>query len=235
MTDDQRRRDSFLVSVAWLADHIADPNVVVVDASLGDSEAGSRISGAVRFDLDGEMSADGAELPHTLPIAADFTRACRRLGIRRHSLVICYDRQGIYSSARAQWMLTAAGHRRARILNGGLPAWRAAGLPVESWDSEHDRAVTFEEVAADPFVASPFEHDIVTAADVSRILERGPDTVLDARSRGRFAGRDPEPRPGLRSGHMPGAVNLPFTDLLDDGHYLPAESLRAVVEQAAPG
>lgn len=208
-----------LVDVGWLANHIGDPDLVVVDASVAAGrESAERIPRARRFDLDAEMSAQ-SDLPHTLPDARAFTVVCQRLGISRRSRVVAYDSQGIYSSARARWMLVAAGHRGVSVLDGGLPAWTDAGLPTEPWSSEQQDA--------GDFVAAPFDDHVVDAARVLAALDRHDTVVLDARSRARFEGREQEPRPGLRSGHMPGAVNLPFAELLDDQQrMLPPERLR---------
>lgn len=209
-----------LVDVAWLAEHIGDPNVIVLDAGVAAArDCPERIPGARRFDLDGEMSDPESELPHTLPRSEAFTAACQRLGVCADTHVIVYDPQGIYSSPRARWMLTRAGHRHVSVLDGGLPAWIAAGNPTEPWSTQ-------EGARSGQFMAKPFR-DHVGVPAVLKALASDEVTVVDARSRGRFAGTEPEPRPGLRGGHMPGAVNIPFSELLDgDGRMKPAAELR---------
>ncbi|QEV99420.1 sulfurtransferase [Microbacterium caowuchunii] len=210
------------VDVSWLAEHLDDPDLIVLDTAAGDV----RIPGARRFDLDGVMSDADSPIAHTLPSAVAFTEACQALGIHRRSRVVVYDPRGIFSSPRARWMLITAGHPCVSILDGGLPAWIAAGHATEPWD---------ESPSPTPgdFVAQPFGSAVVPRDEVERVLEDGSATVLDARSRGRFAGIEPEPREGLRPGHMPGSVNLPFTELLDDGRLRPLPELRARFEEAA--
>jgi thiosulfate/3-mercaptopyruvate sulfurtransferase len=186
-----------------------------------------RIPGAQHFDIDGEMSDTESDLPHTLPAPGAFTAACRRLGISANSHVIVYDPQGIYSSPRARWMLTRAGHRHVSVLDGGLPAWIAAGNRTEPWsNASADRS--------GQFIAQPFR-DHVDVQTVLNALASDEVTVVDARSRGRFAGTAPEPRPGLRGGHMPGAVNVPFAELLDsDGRMKPVADLREAFDEVVP-
>lgn len=217
-----------LVDVAWLSSHLEDPDLVVLDAVVGQTQSGSlQIAGARRFDLDGEMSASPSTLPHTLPSAAEFTAACQRLGIDSNSRIVVYDQQGIYSSARARWMLVAAGHHRTSVLDGGLPAWLNIRGAVEPY-------MVGSQVAAGTFEATSFDHSVVDADTVAKLLSEGPDIVVDARSTGRFKGLDPEPRPGIRSGHMPGAVNLPFTDLLTAGGRMrPVDELRKMLADVA--
>ncbi|MDH6128774.1 sulfurtransferase [Kitasatospora sp. GP82] len=210
-----------LVTVGWLAERLDHPDLVVLDASVGaDRGAELRIPGARLFDLDGALSDRSSPLPHTMPGAEHFAREMRALGVNDSSAVVAYDRVGIYSSARAWWMLRAMGFDRVAVLDGGLPAWVAAGLPRLP-----------PGVAAPPpgdFVARPREGLIVDSGVVQAALSDGASAVLDARSRERFAGQVEEPRPGLRSGHMPGAVNLPFGDLQTDGRMRPAGELLAL-------
>lgn len=216
--------------VTWLSEHLRDPDLLVLDASVGpEREESRRIPGARRFDLDGEMSDLTTGLPHSLPTPEVFTENCRRLGISPHTRVVVYDAAGIFSSPRARWMLRTAGHERTSVLDGGLPAWVAAGLDTEPWT---------DDAPPEPgtFTARPFAPHVVDLAQVERLLDDSGTAVVDARSRGRFAGTDPEPRPGIDSGHMPGSVNLPFTDLLEDGRFRSSEQLVAAVESTvAPG
>ncbi|WP_330332593.1 sulfurtransferase [Streptomyces sp. NBC_00536] len=217
-----------LVGVDGLAACLGADGVVVLDASVGAHRgAGRRIPGARAFDLDGVFSDHSAPAPHTMPGAAAFTEAVRALGIDDTSAVVVYDGAGIYSSARAWWMLRAMGFDRAAVLDGGLPAWEAAGLPVEQVPAAYDGP-------PGTFTARPRPGLIVDSAAVTAALA-DPDrtAVLDARTRGRFAGTAPEPRPGLRGGHMPGALNLPFGDLQREGAMLPEADLRAAFRAVA--
>lgn len=210
-----------VVGTDWLAPRLGAPGVVVLDASVGAHRgAGRRIPGARPFDIDGALSDPSAPLPHTMPGAGRFTEEMRCLGVDDADTVVVYDAAGIYSSARAWWMLRAMGFDRAAVLDGGLPAWSAAGLPVE--DGEPVRPGRRGDFTARPRPGLIVGSDTVVAA----LADPG-SAVVDARSRERFSGTADEPRPGLRGGHMPGAVNLPFGEVQRDGRMLPAPELRA--------
>lgn len=213
-----------LVSPAWLAEHLDD--VVVLDASDAScKQTDETIGGGLRFDIDGPFSDHDSDLPHTMIGVDDFRREARKLGLNDDSVVVVYDTRGIYSAPRAWWMLRAMGLDTVAVLDGGLRAWQAAGHPTTP------RA----ELPAEPgnFEPRPRDGAFVDAETVLKQLEDPTIAVADARSRGRFAGSDPEPRPGLRGGHMPGAVNIPFTELLDGGAFLTPGELRTHFEEAA--
>ncbi|WP_037884162.1 MULTISPECIES: sulfurtransferase [unclassified Streptomyces] len=211
-----------LVGIDWLARRLGAPGLVLFDASVGAHRgAAHRIPGARPFDLDGALSDHTAPAPHTMPGAPEFTEAMRALGVEDSDTVVVYDGAGVYSSARAWWMLRAMGFDRAAVLDGGLPAWTGAGLPVEATSPAYGGP-------RGSFTARPRAGLLVDSATVARALTDPAAVVLDARTRERFAGTAPEPRPGLRGGHMPGALNLPFAELQDrDGLMRPAEELRA--------
>ncbi|MFJ3960043.1 sulfurtransferase [Streptomyces sp. NPDC090036] len=217
-----------LVGVDWLAARLGTPALVLLDASVGAHRgAGHRIPGARPFDLDGDLSDHTAPAPHTMPGAAQFTEAVRALGIHDSDTVVVYDGAGLYSSARAWWMLRAMGFDRAAVLDGGLPAWTAAGLPTSATGPAYDGP-------RGSFTARPRAGLLADSATVARALTDPDAAVLDARTRGRFAGTAPEPRPGLRGGHMPGALNLPFAELQDPaGLMRPAGELRAAFRALA--
>ncbi|MDH6545242.1 sulfurtransferase [Streptomyces sp. SPB4] len=219
-----------LVGAEWLAERIGRPGLVLFDASVGAHRgAPARIPGARPFDLDGALSDHAAAAPHTMPAAAEFADAMRSLGLDDTDTVVVYDGAGIYSSARAWWMLRAMGFDRAAVLDGGLPAWTAAGLPVEDAPAAYGGP-------RGSFTARPRPGLLVDAAAVSAALADPGAVVLDARTRERFEGTAPEPRPGLRGGHMPGAVNLPFGRLQDpQGLMLPPDGLRAAFEAVTVG
>ncbi|GHF27244.1 sulfurtransferase [Streptomyces morookaense] len=217
-----------LVTVEWLAEHLGHPDLVVLDASVGAARgAGTAIAGARVFDIDGAMSDHDDPRPHTMPGIEQFVRGIRALGVNDRSTVVVYDAAGIYSSARAWWMLRAMGFDRAAVLDGGLPAWTAAGHPCGPFGQEPP--------AEGDFIARPRTGLLVGIDTVREALADEGSAVLDARSRGRYAGTEAEPRPGLRGGHMPGAVNLPFTELQDGGRMLPADDLRSAFAAAAGG
>lgn len=208
-----------IVSVHWLAEHLDDPRLVVVDASIfGARAVEETIAGALRFDIDGAMSDQNDSRSHMMPAREDFEREARALGISNDSTVVAYDAEGIFSSARAWWMLRSMGFDRVAVLDGGLPAWQRAGYPVEP---RRDAPVS-----PGDFTAAPREGFFVTADEVAASLDDPHTVVLDARAAGRFRGVDPEPREGVRGGHMPGAVNLPFASIEQNGELLGREGLR---------
>ncbi|MEV6162871.1 sulfurtransferase [Streptomyces sp. NPDC052052] len=216
-----------LVGTDSVAARLAE-GLVLFDASVGAHRgAAPRIPGARPFDLDGELSDHTSTVPHTMPGAREFTEALRALGVHDTDTVVVYDAQGIYSSARAWWMLRAMGFDRVAVLDGGLPAWTAAGHPVEpvpaAYDGPHGT-----------FTARPRPGLIVDADALAAALADPRAAVLDARTRERYAGTATEPRPGLRGGHMPGSVNLPFGDLLQNGRLLrSSDALRTAFEAVA--
>lgn len=213
-----------LVSPDWLAAHLDNPQLVVLDASTGtERDDAVTIAGAAHFAIDGALSAP-SKLPHTMPDEEQFEREVRKLGVSDDSVIVVYDDQGIWSSPRAWWMFRAMGHDAVAVLDGGLPAWQAAGHP------------TVPAVAPTPgdFSADEVPSRIVDIDTVQDALLIGTPSVVDSRSAGRFAGTEPEPRPGLRGGHMPGAINLPYTEMLRDGRMRPVEELQALLEQATP-
>ena len=214
-----------LVTAEWLAAHLADPRVVVLDAHMQPPSAPAstapvvQIPGARRFDFDKQICAPDTDLPHMLPTPELFTQAVQKLGINQQSLIVVYDRIGIFSAPRAWWMFRAMGHTQVAVLDGGLPAWQAAGLEVEPDRGYH--GVTGN------FVAQLQPGLFCDADTVATELVSGRRPVLDARSEARFKGQEPEPRAGLRAGHMPGAVNLPFGKLQHDGKMRDAGELKA--------
>ncbi|MGW4036995.1 sulfurtransferase [Streptomyces sp. NPDC004778] len=215
------------------ADRLAalrEEGVILFDASVGAHRGASvRIPGARPFDLDGDLSDHTSTVPHTMPGARQFTEALRALGVHDSDTVVVYDAQGIYSSARAWWMLRAMGADRVAVLDGGLPAWVAAGHPVEQSPAAYDGP-------RGTFTARPRPGLIVDADAVASALADPAAVVLDARTAKRYAGTAPEPRPGLRGGHMPGAVSLPFGEIQQDGGVMrPTHELRTVFERAAGG
>ncbi|MEV0090849.1 sulfurtransferase [Streptomyces sp. NPDC050738] len=226
-SDSPRGSVPALVAADALAPRLGEPGLVLLDASVGAHRgAARRIPGARAFDIDGALSDHSSPVPHTMPGADRFTEEMRALGVDDDSTVVVYDSAGIYSAARAWWMLRAMGFERACVLDGGLPAWSAGGHPLE------DNTAQPPSPRGD-FTARPRTGLIVGSGTVTAALADPATAVLDARSRGRFAGTAPEPRPGLRSGHMPGAVNLPFTEIQRDNRMLPAEELRTAFSRLA--
>jgi thiosulfate/3-mercaptopyruvate sulfurtransferase len=210
-----------LVSVNWLAAHLAQSELVILDASLRKDRGGdSQIAGTRVLDIDDEVCDTSSPLPHMLPSSEQFTRQIRALGVKQDSHVVVYDRAGIYSSPRARWMFQAMGHSRVAVLDGGFPAWIKAGLPVEP--------KSVQPPASGDFVARECPALVSDVALVSLALHDPAYAVIDARSSGRFRGSEAEPRTGLRAGHMPNAINMPFTQMLQDGHMRQIDELSAL-------
>ena len=225
-----------VVSTAWLAAHLSDADLCVMDASFympaekidphAVFEAG-HISGAQFFDI--ETIADvETSLPHMVPSAGRFEKLMRALGISRSSRVIFYDQKGIFSAPRGWWLMRLFGHDQAAVLEGGLPKWRSEGRPVE--------AGAAGEVRPGDFRADFRSARLRGIGDMLENLASKRELVLDARAAGRFDGTAPEPRPGLPSGHIPGAKSVPMSDLLGPGQvFLPADALRARFAAAGVG
>lgn len=218
----------WLVSTDWLALNSASPDIVVVDASMhlpgSDRDANAeyraaRLPGAVRFDIDA-ISDRQSSLPHMLPSTVQFASAMKKLGIGDGSRVIVYDSEGYFSAARAWWMLRIMGHDDVAVLDGGLKKWRAEGRPLEDGP-----AVPRGERHFTPRFRAALVRD---KSDVASQLASANPQVIDARGAARFSGEAQEPRPGLRSGHMPGAVNIPYGALINaDGTLKDKASLAA--------
>jgi thiosulfate/3-mercaptopyruvate sulfurtransferase len=206
--------DAPLASPAWLAANLAAPDVVVLDATLylpnegRDARAefaAAHIPGARFFDINAIADPD-TDLPHMVPTAGRFAKLVGALGIGDDTLCVFYDQRGLFSAARGWWLMGLFGHDRAVVLDGGLPAWRAEAGTIASGEPR----------AATPV---PFRPDFRAArlrgiGDMLANVTSGAELVLDARAAGRFAATVPEPRPGVRGGHIPGAKSLPITELL---------------------
>jgi len=204
-----------VVGTDWLADHLSAPDVRLVDASFhlpGQHRDARReyeaehIPGAVYFNVN-EIADPDTDLPHMLPPPELFASKVRKLGLGNGNRIVIYDVGGFASAAaRAWWMFRAFGHKDVAVLNGGLPKWLREGRPVED----------LPPIPRDRHFIPHVDHTIVRSFDqVKANLASGRELVLDARSAGRFTGTEPEPRPGLKSGHIPGSANVPFLDLID--------------------
>lgn len=218
---------SSLVSVQWLAEHLDAENLVILDASMkpvvptaADPQQlePACIPGALRFDFDNDIRDQNTPLPHMMPPADFFTAEVQKLGINKDSAIVVYDYVGVYSSPRAWWMFRAMGHKQVAVLDGGLPAWKQAGYACEK------NARTAAEKRGD-FASLPAGGHFVDSSHVSQALSDPRYAILDARSAGRFHGVEPEPREGLRSGHMPSSLNLPYANVLENGFMRPAAEL----------
>ncbi len=221
-----------LVSTAWLAERLGDPNLRVVDGSWWMAAEGrsghaeyleAHIPGAVFFDVDA-IADRTVDLPHMLPSPEAFAEAAGKLGLSRDATIVAYDTFGVRAAARVWWTLRAMGYPNVVVLDGGLKAWRAEGRAVEAGEVVPSRAV----------VAPAFDAALVRGlGDVRGLLDSRAAQIVDARGGARFRGEVPEPRAGLRSGHMPGALNVPFDTLLQaDGRMRPAAELAALFDAA---
>lgn len=227
------RRDQPLVSTRWVAEHLGAPGLVVLDATFvlpggkptaAELYAQRHLPEAVFFDIDALADHD-TPLPHMLPTPEAFARMIGALGIGNETAVVVYDTPGLMSAGRAWWTLRAFGHDRVAVMDGGLKKWQAEGRPLT------DRVPKPRPARFTP----AFRPDLVRARDqVRAALETGSAQVVDARSAARFTGAEPEARPGLRAGHMPGARNLPFGLLSnpDTGEVLPPAAIRAAFAAA---
>jgi thiosulfate/3-mercaptopyruvate sulfurtransferase len=220
----------WLVSTDWLAQRLGHPDVTVVDGSYylatakRDAEReylAGHIPGAVFFDVDA-IADTSSELPHMLPGPAAFGDTVSALGIGRGDTIVVYDGAGLYSAARVWWTFRLFGAEKVHILDGGLPQWKAEGRPLESGEVARP---------ARKFVAEMNTGAVATTDDVRLALTTGKTQVVDARSRERFRGEAPEPRAGLRSGHMPGSLNVHYADVLQDGRLAPPDRLRSAFAQ----
>lgn len=224
--------DHPFVTPEWVAARLTAPDLVVVDASWylptmnRDPEAeylAGHIPGAVRFDIDKVKDAS-SNLPHMLPSPEDFAAHAGGMGIGDGMTIVVYDGAGLFSAPRVWWTFRTFGAADVVIIEGGFPAWKAAGLPVEEGPARARSRRTF---------TARLDHSAVAdAGDVRRALEGGSAQIVDARPADRFRGEAPEPRAGVRSGHMPGSLNLPFVQILADGKLKSAGEIRAAMEQA---
>lgn len=219
------------VTTEWLAYRLPEPDLVVVDGSWHLPNAGrnggqeyleAHIPGAVFFDID-EIADKSSGLPHMMPDPIAFSSAMRKLGIGDGMRIVVYDGAGLFSAPRVRWMLKAFGVREVYVLEGGFPKWRAEGRPVEDGPSRRTPR---------HFTARLDHGAVARIEDVAAALDTGSAQVVDARPADRFRGDAPEPRPGVRAGHMPGSLNLPFPQIVSDGKLKPPAEIVAAFEQA---
>ncbi len=221
-----------LVSTDWLAAHLKDPDLRLLDASwyLPAMERDARaeydaghIPGARFFDID-EISDHRSELPHMVPPVEKFMSRLRAMGVGDGHQVVVYDGAGLFSAARVWWLFRLMGQANIAVLDGGLPKWQAEGRAIEDMPPViRDRHMTVR-------VQNHMVRDVTQVSSASKL---GDHEIIDARAAARFRGDSPEPRQGLRAGHIPGAKNVPFSTLLNaDGTMKPTDKLRATFEAA---
>jgi thiosulfate/3-mercaptopyruvate sulfurtransferase len=213
-----------LVSTDWLAARLGEPEIAIVDGSFylpalkRDAKAeflAGHIPGAVFFDIDA-IADHSTDLPHMLPGATMFSKEVGKLGIGKDDTIVVYDGAGLGGAPRVWWTLRIFGARNVSILDGGLPKWKTEGRPVEAGEAKH--------------VPRKFESELDTSkvagvTDIQLALMNQSAQVVDARPADRFRGQAPEPRPGVRGGHMPGALNVPVTGLIENGRLIAPEKI----------
>ncbi|MDF9303899.1 3-mercaptopyruvate sulfurtransferase [Tritonibacter mobilis] len=221
-----------LVSTDWLAAHLKDPDLRILDASWylpqmeRDAKAeydAEHIPGARFFDID-EISDHRSDLPHMAPPVEKFMSRLRAMGVGDGHQVVIYDGAGLFSAARVWWLFRLMGQVNVAVLDGGLPKWKAEGRPLEDLPPViRDRHMTVR-------VQNQLVRDVTQVSSAAKL---GDHEIIDARAAERFRGEAPEPRPGMRAGHIPGSKNVPFTTLLnDDGTMKDADTLRRLFEAA---
>lgn len=221
----------FVVDADWLQSRLGTPGISIVDASWYLPGAGrnarveydrAHIPGAIFFDQDAVVEPEST-LPHTLPRPEIFARHAGSMGISADDTIVVYDGPGLFSAPRVWWMFRVMGVYQVYILDGGIDRWKREGRPVT--DEQTKVAPCYFHVHFDA-------RRVASLSEMRNIVAAGGRQIADARPAGRFAGTDPEPRPGVRSGHMPGARSVPATALARDGSLLPLPELRAVLEGA---
>lgn len=223
---------TLLVSTEWLAERLTAPDIRILDGSLYLPTEGkdgralydeAHIPNARFFDID-EIADEHSPLPHMLPPMEKFVSKVRKMGIGDGHRVVVYDQQGIYSAARVWWMFRVFGHEDVAVLDGGLPKWQAEGHPVD------DEPVDPKERH---FTGRRNAGMVRDVTQMARAVKLGDEQIVDARAPGRFRGEEAEPRKGLRSGHIPGSMNVHFRTLLNDDQTMKdPDSLRATFEAA---
>jgi thiosulfate/3-mercaptopyruvate sulfurtransferase len=224
MTDTRPPASKNLVTTEWLAERLGKPDVAIVDGSFylpaqkRDAKAeflAAHIPGAACFDIDA-IADHSTELPHMLPGTTHFTEAVGKLGVGKDDTIVVYDGAGLGGAPRVWWTFKIFGAKNVFILDGGLPKWKAEGRPTERGEGKRP-ARTFDSELNTSVVAS--------VDDVQMALHNKDAQVVDARPAARFRGEAPEPRPGIRSGHMPGAFNVPVTELIEDWRLVAPEKI----------
>jgi thiosulfate/3-mercaptopyruvate sulfurtransferase len=224
---------NWIVETEWLANHLQSPDLIVLDGSWHlpaanrDAKAeykAEHIPGALFFDID-DLSDDKTDLPHMLPSTVKFASRMKKIGVGDGARIVVYDTTGIFSAARVWWTFRAMGHKDVAVLNGGMKKWKAEGRALEDGlpPKRSERHYT------------PLQNtELIRDLDEMQALIKKPGAqIVDARPAGRFEGRDAEPRPGLRSGHIPGSKNIPSQMLLHaDGTLKSTEELAALFKAA---
>jgi thiosulfate/3-mercaptopyruvate sulfurtransferase len=218
-----------LVTSTWLNINFDNPNLIILDASLKENQsslktdlANLQIKEARFFDIKVTFSDTNSVFPNTLPSPEKFEIEAQKLGINKDSAIVIYDHLGIYSSPRAWWMFKTMGHENVVVLDGGLPDWMKEGFSIEEKKSNPT-------YAKGNFKAQFIPAFIKNKEQILKNIQTEKSLLIDARAENRFYGIGDEPRLGLRSGHIPGSINIPYTQLLQDGKFLSKEALLKIL------
>jgi thiosulfate/3-mercaptopyruvate sulfurtransferase len=223
-----------LVSVDWLHDHLEDQNLIILDATIFKvgakektfSTAKEQIIGATFFDIKNTFSDTSSKFPNTILSIKKFEIEVRNLGINNNSKLVVYDDLGIYSSPRVWWMFQLMGFQNIAVLDGGLPAWKAKNYPTENSQTHALKKGDFTAIYHSEKIK--FIEDVIASIDNSSLL------IADARSKERFLGTVSEPRKEVRSGHIPNAVCVPYTEMLQEGKMKSAKELACAFLEINP-
>lgn len=221
-----------LISVSQLHKLSCDERLVVLHTSMSNPVTGQAedepegyILNARHFDFENVFCDTASPLPHTMPHADKFEKEAQKLGINQDSIIVVYDDIGIYSAPRVWWMFKTMGHISVYVLNGGLPQWQKQNLPVSA---------SKQQMSSGNFKAHLQDHRLINSQQILQRLQDEQLAILDARSVERFTKQAPEPRAGVRSGHIPNSFNLPFHSVLDDGKLLDESALKTIFSQVLP-
>lgn len=219
-----------ILSTTWLHSNLENPNLIILDASFKENNSNLKteigniqIKGARFFDIKNTFSDTTNPLPNTIPSPEQFELEARKLGINKNSIIVIFDNLGIYSSPRAWWLFKVMGHQNVTVLDGGLPEWISQKFPVEAVRENVNYTIgDFE---------ATFNAELVKSKEqILENIQTKKAVLIDARAENRFKGIGDEPRPGLRSGHIPGSINIPYTKLLQNGKFLPKNELATILE-----
>jgi len=224
-------KSQYVVSADWLEEHLQDPGLIVIDGSwylpaqnrnAREEYDQSHIPGAIFFDHDVVVDPD-SDLPHTIPSPVIFEEHASAMGISRHDTIVVYDGPGMFTAPRVWWLFKTFGAEKVFVLGGGFDRWKDAGRPVTDAPTK---------TAACAFIPIYDDGQVVKLHGMMGLVSSGIGQIADARSNGRFSGVEAEPREGVRGGHMPGAVNLPFSELVEDGNLKDLDTLEQIITES---
>ncbi|QAY96661.1 3-mercaptopyruvate sulfurtransferase [Methylovirgula ligni] len=222
---------SLFVSTQWLADNLGAPDLAIIDGTFHvpgegrnahEEYVASHIPGAVFFDID-KIADHSTDLPHMLPSPEEFATAAGALGLSETTRIVVYDATDFQGGARVWWTLRLFGAKNVKLLAGGLARWKAEGRPLESGEVKR---------APQTFVAAFDKTGVASLEDVRKAARDGAPQIVDARAATRFRGEAPEPRPGVRSGHIPGSFSLPWREIVENGEIKSPQAVSAAFAKA---